>query len=252
MRTNYKGINIVIMPSYEALSQIAANILVSQVILKPDSILGLATGGTPVGMYAEIVRQARADAIDFSEITTYNLDEYYPIDKGNEQSYAYYMKQHLFSHINIDLANVHIPSGETDDIEAECRRYDQAIYDAGGIDLQVLGIGHNGHIGFNEPDVRFEQGTHRVTLDEETVKANARFFDSIDKVPHQAISMGIRTIMHSRKIILLANGIEKAEIIEEAIFGDITPKVPASVLQLHQSMTFILDEKAASKIKSRL
>lgn len=250
MKKKIKGMTIFICKDYDEMSRKAANIVASQLIIKPKSVLGLATGGTPAGMYKELVSLYHQDDLDFSEVTTFNLDEYYPIQKTNEQSYYHYMRINLFNHININDHRIHIPNGETTNIQKECEDYDEAIYTLGGIDLQVLGIGNNGHIGFNEPDIRFESGTHLVQLDEETIKANSRFFDKPEDVPGRAISMGIRTIMHSKKIVLLASGISKAHIIEEMLLGDITPKVPASILQLHNEVTLILDRDAASRIMS--
>lgn len=237
---------IVVVRDYEELSKKAANILASQITLKPNSILGLATGATPVGTYRELVRIAHEDDISFSEVVTFNLDEYYGLDKENDQSYYYFMMEHLFHHVNIKPENIHIPDGRAKDIDQECTDYENKIARAGGIDLQLLGIGRNGHIGFNEPDVKFEAETHLVTLDGDTIEANSRFFASLEEVPRQAISMGIKTIMHSRKILLLASGEEKAEIIYNMIYGKITPELPASVLQLHPDVVVLLDEKAAS------
>lgn len=248
MKRKIKGMTLFVCKDYDEMSIKAANILAAQLIIKPKSVLGLATGGTPAGMYKELVRLYHQDDLDFSEVTTFNLDEYYPIQKTNEQSYYHYMRTNFFNHINIDDHKIHIPNGETSDILKECSDYDNSIYAQGGIDLQVLGIGNNGHIGFNEPDIRFESGTHLVKLDEETIKANARFFENVEDVPHKAISMGIRTIMHSKKIVLLASGQAKAHIIREMLLGDITPKVPASILQLHNEVTLILDKEAASDI----
>lgn len=241
---------IVVLKDYEELSKKAANILASQITLKPDSVLGLATGATPVGAYRELVRIYNEGDISFSEVVTFNLDEYYGLDKENDQSYYYFMMQHLFNHVNIKGENIYIPNGRAKDIEQECMDYECKIAKAGGIDLQLLGIGRNGHIGFNEPDVKFEAETHLVTLDEDTIEANSRFFSSLEEVPRKAISMGIKTIMHSRKILLLASGEEKAEIIYNMLYGKITPELPASVLQLHPDVVILLDEKAGSLLKS--
>lgn len=239
---------IVIVKDYEELSKKAALLLASQITLKPNSVLGLATGSTPIGTYRELVRIYNEGDISFSEIVTFNLDEYYGLDKENAQSYYYFMEENLFKHVNINISNIHIPDGRARDIEQECIEYESKIKQAGGIDLQLLGIGRNGHIGFNEPDVKFEAQTHLVTLDEDTIEANSRFFDSLEEVPRRAISMGIKTIMHSRKIVLLASGEEKAETIHSMINGKITPELPASVLQLHPDVVILLDEKAASKL----
>jgi len=240
---------IVTVKDYEELSKKAANILASQITLKPNSVLGLATGSTPVGTYRELVRIYQEGDINFSEVVTFNLDEYYGLDKENPQSYYYFMMENLFSHVNINHNSIYIPDGRAESIENECTEYENKIRRAGGIDLQLLGIGRNGHIGFNEPDVKFEAQTHLVTLDEDTIEANSRFFASMEEVPRKAISMGIKTIMHSRKILLLASGEEKAETIKNMINGKITPELPASVLQLHPDVVVLLDEKAASKLQ---
>jgi glucosamine-6-phosphate deaminase len=240
---------IIIAKDYSELSKKAASILAGQILLKSNSVLGLATGSTPIGTYQELVRMHHEGIIDFEEIVTFNLDEYYGLPRTNEQSYYHFMNEHLFCHININNKNVHIPHGMTRDIEGECRRYEEEIKKAGGIDFQLLGIGRNGHIGFNEPDVKFEAVTHLVTLDQDTIEANARFFDDPQDVPHKAISMGIKTIMHSKKIILLASGSEKAKTIHAMIHGNITPELPASILQLHPDATVILDEAAAELLR---
>ncbi|MDF2547591.1 MAG: Glucosamine-6-phosphate deaminase [Anaerosolibacter sp.] len=236
---------IIVAKDYDELSKKAASILAGQILLKSNSVLGLATGSTPIGTYKELVRMYQEGIIDFEEIVTFNLDEYHGLSRTNEQSYYYFMNEHLFRHINIQNQNIHIPNGITEDIEGECERYEEEIKKKGGIDFQLLGIGRNGHIGFNEPDVKFEAVTHLVTLDQDTIDANARFFDNPNDVPHKAISMGIKTIMHSKKIILLASGAEKAKTIHAMIRGNITPELPASILQLHQDATVILDEAAA-------
>ncbi|MBS4536894.1 glucosamine-6-phosphate deaminase [Clostridium sp. D2Q-11] len=239
---------IIKVRDYEAMSKKAAVIVSSQINMKNDCVLGLATGDTPLGMYKELIKMYKEEIIDFKEVTTFNLDEYYGISGENEQSYKYYMDKNFFNHINIKPENTHIPNGMAEDIEEEARRYDSLIQGMGDIDLQILGIGRNGHIGFNEPDVKFEACTHLVDLDDETIEANSRFFDDIEDVPKKAISMGIKNIMHADKIILIASGIEKADVIKETIEGSISPNVPASVLQLHPNTIFILDEAAASKL----
>jgi glucosamine-6-phosphate deaminase len=200
-------------------------------------------------MYKELVRMYRSDGLDFSEVVTFNLDEYIGLPADNVNSYHYYMHTNLFDHINIKKENIFIPDGMASDIEKECRDFEENIRKKGGIDLQVLGIGNNGHIGFNEPDVEFEATTHMVKLDEETIHANARFFATIDEVPKYAISMGIKTIMHARKILLLANGYSKAESLGKALYGGITPEVPASILQLHPDVTVLVDAECASILK---
>lgn len=239
---------IICVEDYHQMSKKAANIVASQLILKPNSVLGLATGATPLGMYGQLVKTYKAGHIDFEEVTTFNLDEYYGLNKENEQSYYYYMYENFLQYINIDMKKVNIPNGMARDIHKESLAYERKIRKCGGVDLQVLGIGRNGHIGFNEPDIKFEALTHMVKLDEQTIQDNSRFFDSIEDVPTKAISMGIKTIMHAKKILLLASGKEKAEAIYGAIYGKITPELPASVLQLHPDVVFVMDQDAASKL----
>lgn len=240
---------IIVAKDYEEMSGRAAKIVAGQIFLKPNSVIGLATGSTPLMMYKELIRIYQEDGLDFSETVTFNLDEYIGLSAGNINSYHYYMSDNLFKHINIKRENVFIPDGMASDIERECREFEEKIKAKGGIDLQVLGIGNNGHIGFNEPDVKFEATTHEVKLDEETILANARFFDNIDEVPKYAISMGIKTIMHARKILLLANGYGKAEALGRALYGGITPEIPASILQLHQDVTVVVDGECAGQLK---
>jgi glucosamine-6-phosphate deaminase len=240
---------IVIAKNYEDMSIRAARIVASQLYLKPNSVLGLATGSTPMQMYQELIHLHREVGLDFSEAITFNLDEYLHLSLNEEQSYHYYMYHHFFNHINIKRNNINIPNGLPGNVEQECREYDLKIKENGGIDLQVLGIGVNAHIGFNEPDIKFEATTHKVKLDDETIHANARFFSSLAEVPQFAISMGIKTIMHAKKVLLLANGENKAEAIYKALFDGIRPEIPASILQLHQDLTVIVEEKAAGLIK---
>lgn len=240
---------IIVAENYEEMSKKAADIVASQIILKPESVVGLATGGTPVGFYKELIEIYRSGKFSFKNIKTFNLDEYYGLDSNNPQSYHYYMMENLFNHIDINLENVNIPCGTAENIAVECENYEVKIKVAGGIDIQVLGIGTNGHIGFNEPDIKFEARTHLVNLDEETIEANSRFFNSVEEVPKSAISMGIKTIMHARKIVLLASGSEKAKVIKGMISGHITPDLPASILQLHPDVALILDKDAAAELK---
>ena len=225
--------------SYADLSRKAANILAAQVTLKPDCVLGLATGSTPIGTYQKLIEAYKNGDIDFSTVKSVNLDEYCGLDGDNDQSYRYFMNHNLFDHVNINKENTNVPNGKADDMEAECKRYDALIEELGGADIQLLGIGHNGHIGFNEPCDVFEKTTHIVDLGETTIQANARFFASIDEVPRQAITMGIKTIMNAKKILLIANGQDKKEIVEKAFYGPVTPNVPASILQLHPDVTVI-------------
>lgn len=239
---------IITVSSREEMGIKAASLISSQIILKPDSVLGLATGETPLGMYKELINLYNKNDIDFKTIKTFNLDEYYGINKENSQSYYYYMMNNLFKFIDIPHENINIPNGSAVNIEEECARYEREIKKAGGIDIQVLGIGVNGHIGFNEPDVNFEAQTHLVTLEKSTIEANSRYFTTIEEVPTSAISMGIKTIMNSKRIVLLASGINKADAIYGTINGKINPNLPASILQLHPDVTVILDKDAASKL----
>ncbi len=239
---------IIKVDNYNEMSRKAANILASQITLKSNSVLGLATGDTPLGMYKELVKLYNKQELDFAEVKTFNLDEYYGLPIKNSQSYYYFMMNNLFNHINVPPENINIPNGNTENADKECLTYENKITEAGGIDIQVLGIGVNGHIGFNEPDVNFEAKTHLVTLDKRTIESNSRFFKNKDEVPTKAISMGIGTIMSSKKIILLACGDSKADIISKTIKGKITPEVPASILQLHQDVTIIVDKDAAAKL----
>lgn len=242
------NIKIIIVDNYEQMSKKAAAMIEAQVLLKRNSVLGLATGSTPEGMYQELVKKYQENEVNFQDVTTFNLDEYYPIASDNPQSYAYYMYEHFFKHVNVREHYQNIPNGSNTNVEETCQAYDRAIEASGNIDLQILGIGTNGHIGFNEPDVKFEAGTHLVELDEETIEANARFFEHIEDVPKQALSMGIRNIMHSKKIILMASGQNKAKAIHAMLRGPVTPELPASILQLHQDVTLIIDEAAAGEL----
>lgn len=235
--------------NYEDMSLKAANILASQVIMKPDAVLGLATGSTPEGIYSLLIKKYESGELDFSKISTVNLDEYKGLTREHDQSYYYFMNDKLFNHVNIDKANTNVPDGTKEDGEAECARYEEVIKSVGGIDIQLLGIGGNGHIGFNEPDDSFIRDTHCVKLTESTIEANSRFFASKDEVPKYAYTMGIGSIMQAKKILLVASGKGKAQAIFDTICGPITPKVPASVLQLHPDVTIVADEDALSLIK---
>lgn len=232
--------------NYEEMSKKAANIIASQIILNPNSVLGLATGSTPEGTYKNLVQMYNSADIDFSQIKTVNLDEYKGLSKDSDQSYYYYMNKHLFSHVNIKISNTNIPDGSAQNGQEECERYDNIIDELGGIDLQILGIGNNGHIGFNEPDEVFSKGTHEVKLTQSTIDANARFFKTKDEVPKFAYSMGAKSIMKARKILLLASGKSKADAIFKTINGPITPQMPASILQLHNDVIIVADEEALS------
>ncbi len=242
---------IIVCENYEEVSKKAAQMILSQVTLKPESVLGLATGSTPVGMYKNLVEMNKKGDIDFSEVKSFNLDEYYNLPRSSDQSYYYFMQENLFNHINIKPQNTHVPNGMTKNIEEECRVYDEAIQEAGGIDIQVLGIGNNAHIGFNEPTINFEKGTHLVELDESTIEANSRFFESADQVPKKAITMGVGAIFKSRKIMLLACGESKAEAIYNTVYGKVVPEVPASILQFHSDIVLILDKAAAKLLKEK-
>ena len=231
---------------YASLSRQAGNLLAAQVLQKPDSVLGLATGGTPVGAYARLTALHRQGDLDFSRVTTVNLDEYLGLAPAHPQSYSFFMHQHLFDLVNLRPDCCHLPQGHCADPAAECRRYEQLIDHLGGIDLQLLGIGGNGHIGFNEPDAQFSAATHPVTLTEQTRQANRRFFASLDEVPRQALTMGVGTIFRARHILLLANGEAKAQALYDALWGPITPRVPASILQLHPAVTVVADAAALS------
>ncbi len=231
---------------YQSMSRKAANILSAHVILKPDSVLGLATGSTPIGMYKQLIEWYNKGDIDFSQVHTVNLDEYLGLAPTHDQSYRYFMQANLFDHVNVPPENTNVPNGLAPDPEAECARYNQVIADLGGIDVQVLGMGHNGHIGFNEPEESFELETHVVDLTDNTIDANARFFASRDEVPRQAVTMGIKSIMQARHILVVVSGKDKAEIVKRAFFGPVTPKVPASILQMHPHVSLVADEAALS------
>lgn len=234
---------------YNELSRKSANIIAAQVILKPCAVLGLATGSTPVGTYKQLIEMNKNGDLDFSKVTSVNLDEYKGLSGDHDQSYRYFMNTNLFNHVNIRRDYTYVPNGLEVDGKKECARYDEVIRSVGGVDLQLLGIGGNGHIGFNEPDSVFVKGTHMVTLTEETRQANARFFSSLNEVPTHAYTMGIQNIMSARKILLLANGESKAKALYDSFFGPITPAVPASILQLHSDVTVIADGPALSLIK---
>lgn len=237
---------------YKDMCRKAASIFAAQVTLKPDSVLGLATGSTPIGVYERLIELNKAGDLDFSEVKTVNLDEYVGLDGNSDQSYRYFMNDKLFNHVNINKANTNVPNGKAECKATECERYEALIKSLGGIDMQLLGIGNNGHIGFNEPNDCFDKITHEVDLTESTIEANKRFFASIDDVPRTAISMGIQTIMQAKKIVLIANGAGKADIIYETCYGPITPKVPASALQLHPDTTIIVDAEAYATIAAKL
>lgn len=234
--------------NYKELSRKAANIISAQIILKPNCILGLATGSTPIGTYEQLIEWYKKGDLDFSQVTSINLDEYKGLSKDNPQSYYHFMNTHFFKHINIPPEHIHLPNGMALDKDAECKRYMQLIQNSGGIDLQLLGLGHNGHIGFNEPSDDFKKDTHCVTLSQSTIDANKRFFNRVEDVPLEAYTVGIRTIMQAHKILVIVSGEDKADIVKEAFLGPVTPLVPASILQMHPDVTLVGDSAALSKL----
>ena len=233
---------------YDDLSRKAANIISAQVLLKPDCVLGLATGSTPIGTYKQLIEWYEKGDLDFSAAKSVNLDEYRGLTRDNDQSYYYFMYNNLFKHININMESTNVPDGTEPDSEKECSRYENVIEAYGGVDLQLLGLGHNGHIGFNEPDKDFPRTTHCVDLTQSTIEANKRFFASVDDVPKQAYTMGIGTIMKARKILLVVSGADKAQILHDVLCGPVTPEVPASILQLHSDVIVVADEAAMAKL----
>ena len=244
--------NFILAETYEDMSRKAADLLAAVVAHHPECVLGLATGSTPIGLYRCLVEDCAAGHVSFAHVQSFNLDEYRGLDPRHNQSYRYFMQQHLFDHVDIDPAKTHVPDGFNPDEQAACAAYEQAIHDVGGIDVQLLGLGHNGHIGFNEPCDAFPVDTHCVQLTDSTIQANSRLFDSIDEVPREAYTMGVGTIMKARKIVVVASGADKAPIVREAFFGPVRPQVPASVLQLHPDVTIILDAEAASLCRDEL
>ena len=239
-------VKIIITETYEEMSREAADVIAECMTEKPDCVLGLATGSTPVGLYAELVKDNAEGKISFKDVKTYNLDEYRGLDPKHHQSYRYFMQDNLFDHVDVVPENTHVPNGFNPDAEAACAEYEEMIAEAGGLDLQLLGLGHNGHIGFNEPADHFPLTTNCVKLTESTINANSRLFDSVDEVPREAYTMGIGTIMKAKKILVVANGEGKAEIVKKAFFGPVVPQVPASVLQLHPDVIVIVDEAAGA------
>ncbi len=226
---------------YKDMSRKAANIISAQIIMKPNCVLGLATGSTPIGLYDQLVEWYKKGDLDFSKVTTVNLDEYKGLPENHEQSYHYFMNKHLFERVNIQKEHTFLPKGTAIDSEEECKRYESLIDSLGGVDIQLLGIGHNGHIGFNEPQATFHKETHCVYLADSTIQANKRFFESVEDVPKEAISMGIKTIMKAKKILVVVSGADKADIVKKAFRGPVTPEVPASVLQLHNDVILVGD-----------
>lgn len=245
-------IKFIFANDYDDMSRKAASLIGAQMLLKPNSVLGLATGSTPIGTYKYLVEKYENGDLDFSEITCLNLDEFRGLAHDDINSYCYFMRDKLFGKINIDASKVFIPDGSIENPDEACKKYDEIISAVGGIDLQLLGLGHNGHIGFNEPSDIFRKRTHCVKLAESTIRANARFFESENDVPKQAYTMGIQTIMSAKKILMLVSGADKSAIVKKAFFGDATPRVPASVLQLHRDVTVIGDRAAFSEIAEML
>lgn len=240
---------IIICKDYNDMSNVASRLICNEINNKPNIVLGLATGSTPIGTYKQLIELYEKGIVDFSNVKTFNLDEYYGLSKNNKQSYSYFMHENLFKHINVKDENIHIPNGLPIDIEKECKEYDKLIDDNGGIDLQILGIGSNAHIAFNEPSNIFKLGTSLVNLKESTIKDNSVFFESIEDVPTQAISMGIGSIFKAKKIILLASGKNKAKAIYDTLNGEVDPHIPSSILKLHKNVILIVDEDSASMLK---
>lgn len=242
------ALKVIEATDYQDMSRKAANIISAQVILSPRSVLGLATGSTPLGTYKQLIEWYRKGDLNFSEVKSVNLDEYCGLAPENPQSYHYYMSQNFFNRIDIAQENTFVPNGLAENPEEECARYDRLISGLGGIDLQLLGLGKTGHIGFNEPDESFDKMTHKVALKQKTIQDNSRFFNSINEVPKYAITMGIKAIMQAKKILLIVSGEDKADILEKTLFGPITPAVPASILQLHPNVTVVADCDAMKSI----
>ena len=240
--------NVLVYDNDEKIGIAAGNYMCGQVLAKPDSVLGLATGSTPLKPYGHMIELYKKGAVDFSRVTTFNLDEYCNLDVNDKNSYHTFMYNNLFNHINISSENINFLDGNAEDLEKECKEYEKKIKRAGGIDIQLLGLGHDGHIGFNEPNSFFDKNTHCVDLTEMTIEANKRFFASADEVPRQAYTMGIGTIMRARKLLMIVSGKDKAEIAAEAFLGEVRPEVPASIIQFHPDVTIIGDAEALSKI----
>ena len=241
---------IIVADNYNAMSRAAALTIKELINKKHDAVLGLATGSTPIGTYDELIKMNKNDEIDFSDIKTVNLDEYIGLNENNNQSYRYFMNEKLFNHININKKNTFVPNGTSDNIEEEAKNYDKMIDELVGIDLQILGIGNNGHVAFNEPDSSLSVGTHVTSLTQNTIEANARFFESMDDVPKKAITMGLGQIMKAKKIILLANGVNKADAVKGLLSGKITTENPATLLQLHCDVTLIIDKEISNAIEN--
>jgi glucosamine-6-phosphate deaminase len=240
---------ILVVKNYDEMSKVAAKELSEVISKKPEATLGLATGGTPVGMYKELIDMHKNGELDFSKVTTVNLDEYVGLSGEHDQSYRYFMDSNLFNHVNIRKEYTYVPNGLAEDMHQECVNYDKRIEELGGIDVQVLGIGSNGHIGFNEPSDTLSLGTHVTDLAESTIEANSRYFAAKEEVPTKALTMGLGAIMKAKKILLMVSGESKAEIMDKVVNGKITTQVPASFLQMHKDVVLIIDEDAARKIR---
>lgn len=244
---------LIITDNYDELSKKAAEIIKEQIIYKPNTVLGLATGSSPIGTYKELIRMYKEDGLDFSKVITFNLDEYYGLSPENEQSYHYFMYNNFFKYVNIKPENIHIPDGNTKDVVKFCNKYENDITQYGGLDVQLLGIGQNGHIGFNEPNSALDVPTHLTNLTKNTIEVNARFFTSIDEVPTKALTMGLGTIMKSKKVILIADGNKKADIIGRMLNNNVvTTNIPASFLFLHRNVVSIIDKEAAGNLKQKI
>jgi len=245
--------NLIITDNYNELSKKSAELIKEQIIHKPNTVLGLATGSSPIGTYKELIRMHKEEGLDFSKVITFNLDEYYGLSPENEQSYHYFMYNNFFKYVNIKPENIHIPDGKTKNVAKFCSKYENDIAEYGGIDIQLLGIGENGHIGFNEPDSALDVPTHLTNLTKNTIEVNARFFKSINEVPKKAVTMGLGTIMRSKQIILIANGDKKADIIGKMINNNVvTTNIPASFLFLHRNVAVIVDKEAAGNLKQQI
>lgn len=245
-------LKIMMANDYNDMSRKAANLLSAQIIMKPDCVLGLATGSSPVGTYRQLIEWYKKGDLDFAAVRTVNLDEYKGLPRTDPHSYYAFMRENLFNSVNIQSENTHIPNGMEQDSDKACRDYNNILQQLGGVDMQLLGLGHNGHIGFNEPGEAFEKDTHDVRLTESTIQANARFFDAPDAVPTHAYTMGIRSIMQARRIVVVVSGVDKAAIVRQAFFGPVTPEVPASILQMHNHVTLVADRAALSASMDRL
>ena len=233
--------------NYDELSRKAANIIAAQITLKPDSVLGLATGSSPVGLYKNLVSMYENGDLDFSKITTVNLDEYKGLDGTNDQSYRYFMNENLLTKVNVPMERTFVPDGRMEDAAAACAAYDEILNSVGTVDIQLLGLGHDGHLGFNEPDDHFEDGTHCVQLTETTIQANKRFFEKEEDVPRQAYTMGIGGIMRAKMLLVVVSGEDKADILNKVLTAPVSPQIPGTILRFHPNVILVADEAALSK-----